>query len=68
MVEVLNKTGRALSRAKAVRTAENINHWQGTMLPPIFLDSQNHLALTTLRISQILNDKVIHLSDWIDGR
>lgn len=68
MVEVLNQSGRALSRSKAVRAAENINHWQGNMLPPIFLDSHNHLALTTLRVSQILRGRVYHLSDWIDGR
>ena len=68
MVEVLKRSGRALSRSKAVHAAENIKNWQGKLLPPIFLDNNNHLALTTFRVSQILYDRVNHLSDWIDGR
>ena len=68
MVEVLRRSGRSLSRSNAIQAAENIKNWQGTLLPPIFLDTKNHLALTTLRVSQILDDRVNHLSDWIDGR
>ena len=68
MVEVLRRSGRSLSRSNAIQAAENIKNWQGTLLPPIFLDTNNHLALTTLRVSQILDDRVNHLSDWIDGR
>ena len=68
MVEVLRRSGRSLSRSIAIQAAENIKNWQGTLLPPIFLNTNNHLALTTLRVSQILDDRVNHLSDWIDGR
>jgi len=68
MVEVLRRSGRSLSRSIAIQAAENINDWQGTLLPPIFLNTKNHLALSTLRVSQILDDRVYHLSDWIDGR
>ena len=68
MVEVLRRSGRSLSRSIAIQAAENIKNWQGTLLPPIFLNNNNHLALTTLRVSQILDDRVNHLSDWIDGR
>jgi len=68
MVEVLKRSGRSLSRSIAIQAAENITNWQGTLLPPIFLNTNNHLALTTLRVSQILDDRVNHLSDWIDGR
>jgi hypothetical protein len=68
MVEVLMRTGRSLSRQKAVIAAENINQWQGKLLPPVFLDSRNHLALSSFRVSQISPGKVNHLSEWIDGR
>ena len=68
MVEVLKRSGRYLSRSIAIQAAENITNWQGKLLPPIFLNTNNHLALTTLRVSQILDDRVNHLSDWIDGR
>ena len=68
MAEVLKRTGRSLSRQKAVIAAENINQWQGKLLPPVLLDSRNHLALSSFRISQISPGKVNHLSEWIDGR
>jgi len=68
MVEVLQRTGRSLSRQKAVLAAEKINQWQGKLLPPVFLDSRNHLALSSFRVSQISSGKVNHLSEWIDGR
>ncbi len=68
MVEVLMRTGRSLSRQKAVIAAENINQWQGKLLPPVFLDSRNHLALSSFRVSQISPGRVNHLSEWIDGR
>tara|TARA_B100000686_G_scaffold79164_1_gene85363 strand:+ start:272 stop:1405 length:1134 start_codon:yes stop_codon:yes gene_type:complete len=68
MVEVLRRSGRSLSRLNAIHAAENIKNWKGTLLPPIFLDTKNHLALSTFRISQILDDRINHLSDWIEGR
>ena len=68
MVEVLQRTGRSLSRQKAVLAAEKINQRQGKLLPPVFLDSRNHLALSSFRVSQISSGKVNHLSEWIDGR
>ena len=68
MVEVLRRSGRSLTRSIAIQATENIKNWKGKLLPPIFLNTDNHLALTTLRVSQILDDKVNHLSDWIDGR
>ncbi len=68
MVEVLRRSGRGLTRQKAIFAAENINNWQGKFLPPISLDSRNHLVLTSFRVSQILPGRVNHLSEWIDGR
>ena len=68
MVEVLKRSGRSLTRTNAIHAAENIKDWQGKLLPPIFLGNNNHLALTTFRVSQILDDSVNHLSEWIDGR
>ena len=68
MVEVLNRTGRSLSRQKAVSAAESITKWQGKLLPPVYLDSRNHQALTTFRVSRITYGKVSHLSGWIDGK
>ncbi len=68
MVEVLRRSGRSLSRSNSILAAENIKNWQGKLLPPIFLGTNNHLALTTFRVSQILEDRINHLSDWIDGR
>lgn len=68
MVEVLKRSGRALSRQNAVSAAENIKQWQGKLLPPINLDLHNHLALTTFRVSQIADGRVNHLSEWIDGQ
>jgi len=68
MVEVLNRTGRSLSRQKAVSAAESITKWQGKLLPPVYLDSRNHLALTTFRVSRITYGRVSHLSGWIDGK
>ena len=67
MVEVLNRSGRSLSRQKAVSAAESITKWQGKLLPPVYLDSRNHLALTTFRVSRITYGRVSHLSGWIDG-
>ena len=68
MVEVLRRSGRSLSRSNAIHAAEKIKNWQGALLPPIFFDTNNHIALTTFRVSQILDDRINHLSDWIDGR
>ena len=68
MVEVLKRAGRSLSRQKAIIAAENIKQWQGKLLPPVFLDSRNHLALSSFRVSQISPGRVNHLSEWIDGR
>ena len=68
MVEVLNRSGRSLSRQKAVSAAESITKWQGKLLPPVYLDSRNHLVLTTFRVSRITYGRVSHLSGWIDGK
>jgi len=68
MVEVLNRSGRSLSRQKAVSAAESITNWQGKLLPPVYLDSRNHLVLTTFRVSRITYGRVSHLSGWIDGK
>ena len=68
MVEVLKRAGRSLSRQKAIIAAENIKQWQGELLPPVFLDSRNHLVLSSFRVSQISPGRVIHMSEWIEGR
>jgi branched-chain amino acid transport system substrate-binding protein len=68
MVEVLNRSGRSLSRQKAVSAAESITKWQGKLLPPVYLDSRNHLVLSTFRVSRITYGRVSHLSGWIDGK
>ncbi|MBL7035225.1 MAG: ABC transporter substrate-binding protein [SAR324 cluster bacterium] len=68
MVEVLKRSGRALSRQKAVYATESIQQWQGQLLPPITFNSRNHLALGSLRVSQIKSGNLQHLSDWIDGQ
>ena len=68
MVEVLNRAGRSLNREMAISSAETISNWKGKLMPPVFLDSDNHLALTSFRVSQILPGKVNHFSEWIDGR
>ena len=68
MVEVLKRAGRSLSRQKAVIAAENIKNWEGKLIPPVFLDSRNHLALSSFRVSKISLGRVNHLSEWIDGR
>ena len=68
MVEVLERSGRSLNREKSVLAAEKIKKWQGNLLPPVSLDSKNHLVLSSFRVSQILPNRVKHLSDWIDGR
>ncbi len=68
MVEILNRTGRSLNRERAISSAETLINWKGKLMPPVFIDSDNHLALTTFRVSQILPGKVNHFSDWLDGR
>jgi len=68
MVEVLKRSGRTLSRQKAISAAENIKQWQGKLLPPVHLDSRNHQALTSFRVSRIESGMVNHESEWIDGR
>ena len=68
MVEVLKRAGRSLSRQKAVIAAENIKQWHGKLIPPVYLDSRNHLVLSSFRVSQITPGRVNHLSEWIDGR
>ena len=68
MVEVLSRAGRSLTRHKAISSAETINNWNGKLMPTVNLDSRNHLALTSLRVSQILPSGVKHLSEFIDGR
>ena len=68
MVEVLRRSGRSLNRSAAIHAAEKIKNWQGKLLPPIYFDNKNHIALTKMRITQILDDRINHLSDWIDGR
>ena len=68
MVEVLIRSGRSLNRQKAVTAAETLSDWKGKLMSPVSIDSKNHLAITALRVSQILPGKVNHLSEWIDGR
>ena len=68
MVEVLNRAGRKLTRQKAISSAETIKKWKGKLMPTVYLDSTNHLALTSFRVSKIKPSSVKHLSDWIDGR
>ena len=68
MVEVLKRSGRNLSRQKAIIATETINQWQGKLLPPVSLDSRNHLVLTSFRVSQILSGRVNHLSEWINAQ
>ena len=68
MVEVLNRSGRSLNRERSISSAETIINWKGKLMPPVFIDSDNHLALTSFRVSQILPGKVNHLSGWLDGR
>ena len=68
MVEVLYRAGRSLNRERAIYSAETIDKWKGELMPPVFIDSDNHLALTSFRVSQILPGKVIHFSEWLDGR
>jgi len=68
MVEVLDRSGRSLNREIAISSAESMIKWEGKLMPPVFIDSDNHLALTSFRISQILPGKVNHFSEWIDGR
>ena len=68
MVEVLSRSGRSLNRQKAIIAAESLIDWKGRLMSPVSIDSKNHLAITALRVSQILPGKVNHLSEWIDGR
>ena len=68
MVEVFYRSGRYLNRENAISSAETLIEWKGKLMPPVFIDSDNHLALTSFRVSQILPGEVNHLSKWIDGR
>ena len=68
MVEVLNRSGRLVNRQKAIDSTETLMNWKGKLMPSVFLDAKNHLALTSFRVSQILPGRVNHISQWIDGR
>ena len=68
MTEILYRSGRSLNQQNVIAAAETLNHWQGLMSPPVTLNAENHLAITSLRLARIQSGKVRFLSDWIDGR
>ncbi len=68
MTAVLERSGRDLSASTALRSAERLYLPNSHLLPPVELDSQQHRALTSLRVIQLHPDRVEYLSDWIDGR
>ena len=68
MAEVLNRSGRELTREVAIRSAENLKTWNGKLIPPVHLNPSQHLSMTFLKVSRIMPTEVQHLSDWIDGR
>ena len=68
MTAVLERSGRDLSASTALRSAERLDLPKSHLLPPVALDSQQHRALTSLRVIQLHPDRVDSLSDWIDGR
>ena len=67
MLEVLARTGRNLNRHRTIQAAESLQNWQGPLTPPINLSPSNHLAITSMRVSQILPEGIIHQSRWISG-
>ena len=68
MAEVLRRSGRDLTRDGAIRSAENLKSWRGKLMPPVYLDRNQHLSMSFLRVSRIMPTKVVHLSEWLDGR
>ena len=68
MAEVLRRSGRDLTREGAIRSAENLKSWRGKLMPPVYLDRNQHLSMSFLRVSRIMPTKVVHLSEWLDGR
>ena len=68
MAEVLRRSGRDLTREGAIRSAENLKSWPGKLMPPVYLDRNQHLSMSFLRVSRIMPTKVVHLSEWLDGR
>ena len=68
MAEVLNRSGRELTREVAIRSAENLKTWKGKLMPPVHLSPSQHLSMTFLRVSKIMPNTIQYLSDWIDGR
>ncbi len=68
MTAVLQKAGRSITRAGAINAAESLKNWRGALMPPVHLSSENHLALSFLKVSSILHGQVVHHSGWIDGR
>ena len=68
MTAVLEQSGRDLSAGTAVRSAERLHLPKSYLLPPVELDSQQHRALTSLRVIRLRPNRVELLSDWIDGR
>lgn len=68
MAEVLNRSGRGLTREVAIRAAEDLKTWRGKLMPPVHLTPSQHLSMTFLRVSKITPTKIYYLSDWIDGR
>jgi ABC-type branched-subunit amino acid transport system substrate-binding protein len=68
MAEVLRRSGRDLNREGAIRSAENLKSWRGKLMPPVYLDRNQHLSMSFLRVSRIMPTKVVHLSEWLDGR
>ncbi|MBF0287967.1 MAG: ABC transporter substrate-binding protein [SAR324 cluster bacterium] len=68
MVEILHRSGRDITRISVIETAEQLNNWQGNLLPPVTMTPQNHQAITQLRISQVQSGKFEIISDWIDSQ
>ena len=68
MAEVLRRSGRDLTREGAIRSAEDLKSWRGKLMPPVYLDRNQHLSMSFLRVSRIMPTKVVHLSEWLDGR
>lgn len=69
MVEVLRRAGRNVNRINVIRAAEELFKWQGKITPPVMLNSDNHIAYTSLRVAQVSNTGDIHyLSPWISGQ
>ncbi len=65
MTELLNRTGRDLTRENFVRTAEALQNYTGSLLPSLSFSPTDHQGAKQCYISQAKGGEFVKISDYL---